>query len=62
MKADLSMIRLQPIGPRHAEGAGQRRRRGRSIGRTLARYPLPGPSPAPPFQTVRARFGHTAYR
>src|SRR5207247_10973453 len=33
-----------------------------SIGRTLARYPLAGPSPAPPFQTVRARFGHTAYR
>src|SRR2546422_2366344 len=23
---------------------------------------LPGPSPAPPFQTVRARLGHTAYR
>src|SRR2546422_917594 len=33
-----------------------------AIGRTLARYPLAGPSPAPPFQTVRARFGHTAYR
>jgi hypothetical protein len=35
----------------------------RSIGRTLARYPLRGgPVSSIPFQTVRAHFRHTAYR
>ena len=36
--------------------------KGRLSGRRLARYHLRGPSPAAPFQTVRADFPHTACR